>query len=280
MKQKAPILFQYFEYRQFLVDFIDFKKNINKKYSYRYFSSRSGFSSTNFLSMVVKGKRNLTTNSISKIAKGLGLNKQERAYFEDLVLMNQAKEHEQKDYYYQRMLCSKPFKKIRQLSKSSYDYFSNWYNPVIREMIQFVPPPMDTELMASLIRPRIKESQVKDAIALLLKLNLIEKKSKGTYQKADAVLTTGDEIQSLQIVNFHKSMMNLAEKAIAEISAKDRDISGLVLSIDHRNMKAIKQKISTFRRELVEMASNETGENQVIYVQIHAFPLMQPYEEK
>jgi uncharacterized protein (TIGR02147 family) len=53
--------------------------------------------------MVVKGKRNLTTNSISKIAKGLGLNKQERAYFEDLVLMNQAKDHEQKDYYYQRI---------------------------------------------------------------------------------------------------------------------------------------------------------------------------------
>jgi uncharacterized protein (TIGR02147 family) len=75
-------------------------------------------------------------------------------------------------------------------------------------------------------------------------------------------------------------MMNLAEKALADFSAKDRDISGLVLSIDHRNMKAIKRKISTFRRELVEMASNETGENQVIYVQIHAFPLMQPYEEK
>jgi uncharacterized protein (TIGR02147 family) len=173
MAVQAPNLFQYYDYRQFLKDFIEYKRITGTKYSYRYFSLKAGFSSTNFISLVVKGKRNLSSESIGKIAKGLKFNKQERSFFEDLVFMNQAASHEEKDHYYQKMLSSTPFSKLRMLGKSSYEYFSQWYNPVVRELVEIVPHPIDPQLIAALIMPRIKPSQVEASIELLKKLDLM-----------------------------------------------------------------------------------------------------------
>ncbi len=133
----CPAVYNYLDYRAFLKDLVEFRKQQDSKYSYRYFSGKAGFSSTNFISLVVKGKRNLTNGSISQIAKGLGLKKKEREFFENLVFMNQASTHDEKNYYYKRMMAFKPFTESSSIDKSCYEYFSNWYYPVIREIVSF-----------------------------------------------------------------------------------------------------------------------------------------------
>lgn len=276
-----PNLFRYLDYRVFLSDFIAYKKQTHSKYSYRYFSNRSEFASTNFISLVVKGKRNLTSSSIGKITKGLKLNKQQRAFFEDLVFMNQAETHEEKDYYYQRMMRSKPFLKIRKLSKSNYDYFSKWYYPVIRELVSMVPQPMDADRIGSLITPPITTTQVESAVKQLLRLGLIqEDEETGRLKKADAALTTGAEVRSLEVANFHKEILKLANQSIDRFSEKERDISSVILSIPSSKMDRVKEKIDRFRKELIEFAQTEEGSDQVVVVQIGGFPLSKPTRER
>jgi uncharacterized protein (TIGR02147 family) len=75
-------------------------------------------------------------------------------------------------------------------------------------------------------------------------------------------------------------MMKLAAGAIDRFNAKDRDISGMVLSIDSKNISVIKQKIADFRSELAEFARNQRNEDQVIFIQFLAFPLMRPFGEE
>lgn len=280
MEKPIPDLFQYSNYREYLQDRIAVQRCNNAKYSYRYYAARSGFASSNFLNMVVKGQRNLTSESIAKIAKGFGLNKRERSYFEDLVLMNQAATHEEKDHYYQRMLRFKPLSEIKQIDQAHYAYFSKWYNPVIREILPLMPPPVDPDAVARLIEPPITGQQAQKAVRLLLSLGLIEENPTGGYHKKEAVLTTGKEVRSLQIANFHKQMARLADSAMDRFPSDQRDISGLVLSLNARRLPELKEKIEAFRNELAEMASQDTAENAVFYVQIRAFPLTKPLEEK
>lgn len=280
MNQQIPNIFQYTNYRNFIKDWIETKKRHNSKYSYRYFSARSGFSSSNFLSLVVKGKRNLTNSSIGKIAGGLGLKKQERVFFEDLVFMNQATTHAEKDHYYQCMLRSKFFLKCQILEKFQYDYFSNWYHPVIREMIDFVPQPLDPDAIATSIQPPISKKQVLHSINLLLDLGLIEEYEEGKFRKKEAVLTTGSEVRALQVTNFHKQMAELADSALDRFPSAQRDISGIVLSMNAKKMPEIKKKIEAFRDELADMAAGDESENAVFYVQIRTFPLTQVQEDK
>lgn len=280
MDKRSPSIFAYLDYRRYIKERIEADKRIDPKYSYRYFSARSQFSSSNFLSLVVKGKRNLTSASIAKVAKGLGLNRQERAFFENLVFMNQAATHEERELYFQRMLKSKPFKASRQIDIDQYDYFSNWYNPVIREMAEFAPKPLDFDWIAQEIQPPITARQAESAIRLLLKLGLIEQCPDGAYRKKEMVLTTGSEVRALQITNFHKQMTELAGSALDRFASDQRDISAVILSLRHDRMPQIKERIEAFRNELAEMAAADENEDAVFYVQIRAFPLTKLQEKK
>ncbi len=280
MQQQLPNIYHYTDYRRFLKEWIAAKKRTNSKYSYRYFSAKSGFSSTNFLSLVVNGKRNLTNASIGKISKGLGLSKNKRTFFEHLVFMNQAATHEEKDHYYQRMLHAKPNTEFQIIDKIQYEYFSRWYHPVIREMIEFAPQPLDPEWLATFIQPPISAKQVENSIKLLLKLDLIEEYIPGIYRKKEAVLTTGSEVRALQITNFHKQMAELADSALERFPSEQRDISGIILSINTGSLTEIKEMIASFRNQLAEMAAETSDENAVVYIQIRAFPLTMLYKEK
>jgi len=282
MKKKIEInLFDYLDYRMFLNDFINHKKSSDRKYSFRYYSAKAGFSSTNFLNMAIQGKRNLSNNSILKIAKALRLNKQEQAYFENLVLMNQAADSSEKDFYYQRMLKAKPFSEARRIDQSGYDYFAKWYYPAIRELLDVVSQSSDAKSLAALLTPKISETMAQNAINALLDLGLIVKDvDTGNFTKTDLTLTTDKEVSSIQIANFHKAMMEKAEKSIEQFSPIERDISGVMLAIDASKMQEVKDKIDNFRKELIQLSNNWDRPNRVMYIQINAFPLSEIITEE
>ena len=73
-------------------------KDVDPKFSYRYFSRWAGFSSPNFLKLVADGQRNLTPASIPKFARGLSLSERERESFETLVLMSLARTDEERNF--------------------------------------------------------------------------------------------------------------------------------------------------------------------------------------
>ena len=100
---KYPVIFDYLDYRAFLRDMFKYRKQQAKHFSYRFFARKSGFKSPNFLKLVTDGDRNLSYESITKVAKGFSLKKQEQEYFEYLVLMNQAGTHDEKNRYYIKM---------------------------------------------------------------------------------------------------------------------------------------------------------------------------------
>src|SRR5688572_25383692 len=83
--------FAYLDYRAFLRDLYAAKKASGTGFSHRAFSRRAGLRSTNYLNLVVQGKRNLTPSGAQSFARGFGLAKQEADYFCALVRFNQAK---------------------------------------------------------------------------------------------------------------------------------------------------------------------------------------------
>jgi len=272
--ENNPLVYNYMEYRLFLQDMYDYQKKNQKKFSYRFFSAKAGFSSPNFLKLVILGLRNLTNESVAKISKGFELKKWEREFFENLVFMNQAKSHDEKNHYYLKMAEAKGYMKIHKLEKASYDYFSQWYHPVIRELISFGSRKYAPDEIAVMVNPPISPKQAKKSLKLLQELNLIKKDGKGRWKKCDKVVSTGPEVKSIILGNYHKEIIQLASEAIDRFSSKDRDISGLTLSVKRDTLPKIKEKIARFREELLELTYDEKDANQVIQVSIQAFPLI------
>ncbi len=270
---QMPSVYDYLDYRRFLSDLMAFKKQGDKKYSFRYLSNACGFASPNFIKLVLDGRRNLTNESLAKIAKGFGLSTAEREFFENLVFMNQAETHGEKDHYYQKMMAAKAFTKIHKIDKARYEYFSKWYYPAIREIAVFNGGDYSPEQIAQLLHPRITAKEAEKALYLLAELDLIEKDHQGKWHQVDSSITTGPEVQSLIIANFHKEMLKLAAESIDRFSSAERDITGLTISISQKKISRIKELIAGLRKELLTMACQDETADQVVQINFQVFPL-------
>jgi len=253
----------------------DYKKETIPSFSYRNFSRLAGFSSPNFLKLVIDGHRNLTNTSIAKIAKGFKLKKTEREYFENLVYMNQAADHHERDHYYKKIISMKTPKEMKLLQSARYDYFSKWYLPVLRELVMFDGKQLTAQALAEKLSPKVKEKDVAAALKQLENLGLIRKDQNGNWEQSDPIITTGPEVKSLLITNFHHEMIKMAAASIDRFSADKRDISAVTLSITKKNVPEIKSKIAEFRKKILKDYACDEAPDQVIQINIQMFPLTQ-----
>src|ERR1700722_999673 len=92
-------IFEYDNYRDFLRDYYLSAKAENKNFSFRYFSRIAGYKSSNFLNLVMKGKSNISLESIGKLTEAMKLNKEESVFFRNLVHFNQSDNSEDKQTF-------------------------------------------------------------------------------------------------------------------------------------------------------------------------------------
>jgi uncharacterized protein (TIGR02147 family) len=266
-------IFEYMDYREYLRNLFDKRKTDNPYYSYRLFSQKAGFKSPNFLKLVVDGKRNLTKESVFRVAKAFGLNKSESDYLENLVFLNQSKTLDEKNLYLSRVMRHRVKCDPRLLESSEYEYYSQWYNPVICELVSAGVFSGDYRKIASAVVPAITAVEAEKSVELLLKLGLLEKKDDGTFTRTSASFTTGPQVRSVAVANYHKAMMRLAAESIERIAASDRDISSVTVAVSHDTYRMIREKLQRIRRELLELAEADKNPERVVQLNLQLFPL-------
>jgi uncharacterized protein (TIGR02147 family) len=265
-------VFDYFNYRKLLKDLYNERKAQNPFFSYRVMGRKVGFTSAGFFSKILQGKANISLKTALEFAKLFKLKKYELHYFEMLVQFNQAKTHDEKKYFFEKLISMKQTKG-KNLVPEQYELFSRWYYVVIREILDFYPFYGDYKELSTMVVPAVKEAEAKKAIIVLEKLGLIAKNPDGYYERADAVISTGDEWKSLAIRNFQMETADLAKQAIRNIPNQERDISTLTLSISSKTLESVRERIKQMRRELLELARADAFADRVHHVNIHVFPV-------
>jgi uncharacterized protein (TIGR02147 family) len=268
-------VYQYLDYRKLLKDLYQERKALNSNFSYRYISLKTGIRSSGYFANILSGKSNISLKLVLKLSQLFGLKRPEAEYFELLVLFNQSKTHDEKNHLFDRILKLKK-SKIKTLLPEYYEYFNNWYYVVIREMLDFHPCNGDFEAVARLISPPITAKDAERAFTVLESLGLIQKNAKGFYERADALITTGEEVQSTAIVNFQKQTLDLAKKSFDLYPKEARDISTLTISISQKNLQRIKERIRNVRREILELAKADPFTDTVYQLEFIAFPVTKP----
>lgn len=270
---KKIVIFDYIDYREFLRDIFAQKKSECAFYSYRLFSQKAGFKSPNFLKLVIDGERNLTKESIFKTCKAFSLNKKESDYFENLVFLNQSKTLEEKNSYLAKIVKYRSRSNAKLMEAPELDYYSTWYNPVIRELVTAVNFHGDYKKLASCVIPPIRALDAERSVELLVRLNFIELKSDGTYKQNALSLTTGPQVRSLAVANYHKEMMRLAAESIERIPREMRDISSVTINLSDENYKVAIEKIQAMRKEILELAESENDNGTIAQFNLQIFPV-------
>ena len=269
---KSISIYDYTDYRAYLNDYYQAAKKADPKYSHRYFALKMGVKSSGFFSEVINGKRNLSRRNTALLCRALKLSDGDSRYLENLVTFNQAKTQSEKDYWLSRLLV---FQKSTQggIRKDVYEYFSKWYITAIRELLYFYPFDGDYKRLGMALTPTVRPTQVREALKILERLNLIKKRENGTYCQSEAIVSTGDEVKSTEVANFQLQMLELAGQALDTMPAEKRDISTLTLSLSEKGFEKIRSVIKRTRKEILNIAVEDSCEDRVIQINIQMFPL-------
>ncbi len=274
-----PDIFSYLDYRKYLADYYDAAKVHNRAFSYRYFSRKAGYSSPNFLKLVILGQRNISSDSIERFASALKLTVTESRFFGNLVAFNQASNEEEKNEAFERVAASRRFRQARKLDRDFYTYLSRWYYPAIREMVARADFVEDPEWIASQLLPTIQPARAKACLELLLDLGLVERDETGRLTRGESSITTGHEVRSLAVGNYHRQMLKRAAESIELVRSESRDISALTVSISADTVPELKERIHNFREVLIDLCDRDEAPNSVYQINIQLFPLTQTERE-
>jgi uncharacterized protein (TIGR02147 family) len=266
-------IFEYDNYRVYLKDLYKFYKETKPQFSYRYFSQKAGFRSPNFLQLVIEGKRNLSPESIEKFTNALKLAKKEAEFFRILVHLNQARTVGEKKIYAEQLMQFRPFRYIHPLRQDQYRYYTDWYNIPIRELTTLPEFSEDPAWVARRLIPSISPQQAQKALDLLLQLGLLKRDETGRLVQTDAFISTGDEVMSTSVANYHRTMIEKGAEALDRFPMPDRDISSVTMALSDKNFREIKALIQRFRKELLAIADQDQDPEGVYQVNFQLFPL-------
>ncbi len=211
---------------------------VASSFSHRYFAKKAGLSTSNFLYLVIEGKRNLTEETIQRFAEAVGLSKRESCFFEAAVQFNQTKDPHEKDQAFEKMMTFPEYREARIITAKQYDYLAQWYHPVIRELAHLNDFQEDAVWIAKKLNHKVSREEVRDALELLKELGYLVRDIHGRLQPADPTLMSDSDVLGAARLMFHDQMMELGRSSLKRPS-EERDISALTLTVNGKILKGI-----------------------------------------
>jgi uncharacterized protein (TIGR02147 family) len=273
--QERRTVFEYNNYREFIRDYYLSSKARNKKFSHRLFARLAGFKSSNFIKFIIDGQSNISEESANKLALAMKLTKEEAHFFRNLVSFNQASTTDERHHFARELVACRTYRKIFPLKEALFNYTSKWYLSVLRGLVGLKAFREDLEWISQNIFPAISEAEIQKGFDELLKLNLLKRDEMGNLVQTSSNISSEDEVALSSVAHFHREMMVRASESIDRVPREKRDISGITIGMSIETAKIIKEKVQKFRREIVEIATQDGNANAVYQFNLQLFPLIE-----
>lgn len=267
-----PDIFAYTEYRKYLTDAWTERKAQDPRFSHRFIVQRAGFNSSAFFSRILTGDVNLTPSGVLRLAEVFHLGTHETRYFELLVLLDQARSHEEKMFFADR-LASWRRVPVSALDSAKADFCRDWRAVAVLEALEIVEHSDDHEKLGSFLVPQATGQEVASILSLLAELGLASRNVHGIWRKTERFISA-DEVDTESVNQFRRDTIDLARGALDRFDREDRSISTLTATISKASFERIRDRLRQLRREVLELSRADDQADRVLQVNLQAFPLV------
>jgi uncharacterized protein (TIGR02147 family) len=272
-------IYEYLDYREFIKAAIGELRS-KHKLTNRAISERLGVVSPSYYRETIElGIKNISPGVAGRFAEMLQLNSDETEYLRLLVHYNQSKTEYEKTLLLQQLL---PLRKgvhpdSHIIDVNEYAYMAEWQNSVIRELLPLLPgfgnrnAAERTEL-AKILRPKLSDKQIDDAVELLESLKFIRRNKNGDYVKTDSIIR-GEKKTSVAFVTLCQ-LVDIGKKIINIVKPEHRSFKTVVLGLTKETYSVIEKRINDFCFEILEIAGRDKNRVDRLYnMNIQFFPL-------
>ena len=278
-------IYSYLDFRLFLHDRITTLRSENNNLSIREILRRVRCSSPSYYKeVIVDARKKMSLEAARRFAAFLQMPVDETAYFLLLVQYNQAGTELEKLHFYEQLLHfkKKPATEDHVLTINEYGYMSEWQNAVIREMLPLLDgfgnrSGAERAQIARLLRMKISDRQIDEAIRLLEKLKFIRKNSRGNYIKSESTIRA--EKKSPAAYQALCQYMDMGKSIINSTDPLYRLFKVAVLGTNRETSAVIEKRVNDVCREIISIAG--TGDSDRLYaMNVQFFPLTRLPEEQ
>ncbi len=265
------------DYRVFLQAWFDARAGRPSK---RRFAARV-HCSPSLLSAIIGGSRVLSLDRAEVFADQLQLDDDERRYFLALVTLEEGFAETERERALETILSTRRFHGARRLDDETWALLSRWYVAAVAELSRCEGFRGDAGWIAATVVPPISIDQAQEALDLLLELGALRRDDAGELVHGDAVWTTGHHVSpgmvSLALRRQHRSVLNLAERALDEAPPDDRLFSTLTFAAPDALLPELRRRLERFQEELVRLVSGTEDRGQrVWHLGVQLFALSRP----
>ena len=265
-------ILEYTDYRLYIADYYADRK-AKSAFTWQEFANAAGFTSPVYLKYVSEGRFNLSEDAAVRVAQAMDLAGFEPEYFCEMVKFDHAKNDAEKKAAFNRMLAIADAHKAKILEGDSFRFFSDWKNPVIRELAPAMPGAKPLAL-AHACRPKVSAAEVSETLKFLVNADLLQKGEDGNYRQTEKSVTTGPmNATPVAVRGLHRQMGEIALEAIEGVSQDDRNFSGLTLGVTRGAYEEIVKEIAEFRKRVVAIATRDDETDEVYRMNIQFFPM-------
>lgn len=265
-------ILEYTDYRLYIADYYADRK-AKSAFTWQEFANAAGFTSPVYLKYVSEGRFNLSEDAAVRVAQAMDLAGFEPEYFCEMVKFDHAKNDAEKKAAFNRMLAIADAHKAKILEGDSFRFFSDWKNPVIRELAPAMPGAKPLAL-AHACRPKVSAAEVSETLKFLVNAELLQKDEDGNYRQTEKSVTTGPmNATPVAVRGLHRQMGEIALETIEGVSQDDRNFSGLTLGVTRGAYEEIVKEIAEFRKRVVAIATRDNETDEVYRMNIQFFPM-------
>lgn len=270
-------VFEFLDYRDYLKEFYRVNKKKHSFFSYKFIGDRVGMDPSYFAKILIKSLH-ISDQTIPHFIKLLKLSGNEAEYFEVLVHFGKSKTEKKSKLYFEKLIALRKFTSYR-IEEYQYTYYSKWYYSAIRSLLGFIKFTGNYKDLASLLTPAISVKQAKEAIALLLKLNMISVKD-AEYTLTHDHVSTGKEFNRIAIEGHQKSVIQLALDSMSAHSQDERNFGTLTMAIDKNGFNHLEQMMRDLRESIQKYVNEVEAPDRVYQLNMQFFPLSKPHTQK
>ena len=255
---------------EILRDILNTRKQKNISYSISALARDVGVSQS-LLSLILHGKRKLTTTQAQKISILLNLKKNEEKKLIESTLLQTSKNQKFTKKFEQDKKASES-NKLNPVEVEKFTTISQWHHLPILTLVTTRGFRNDLDWIAK--RLGITAIEAKDAIERLKKLNLLVEKN-GKLKETNARIEFAPRKSEIAVREHHHQMMNRARDVMFdqtdEKSWKLRDISSMSIGVDPAKIDEAKELIAKCKEDLLALMTKDASE--VYQFNIQFFPL-------
>ena len=266
---------EYTDFRQLMLDYYEDRKR-RSAFSWRDFSKAAGFTSSSYMKVVCDGKSKLSKIGVERTGAAMGLVGFEMEYFRALVEFGQAGTEDKKKAAYESMLSIAKVHKVRVMEGDLFEFYDSWQNPVVRELAPLMPGATPGE-MAKMCYPDVSAAEVQQSLNFLTKAGLL-KKAGNSFSLAETSIKGSPDATRLALRGMHRMMSKLATPAI-DLPVGERNFSGVTMGVSRESYDRIVKVLDECRRQIIAIAAEDKGIEQVYRLNLQLFPLTKSVKE-